>query len=94
MVAGDEKIRFPEVLQNVLQQIKFLGVTEFSDIAAEDGESNVRIGIDVFNGLPQVVFGIGERIEMYITEPCESEGSFVAALSVGKERQRYHTDSQ
>ena len=38
MVAGDEKIRFPEVLQNVLQQIKFLGVTEFSDIAAEDGE--------------------------------------------------------
>lgn len=39
-------------------------------------------------------FGIGERIEMYITEPCESEGSFVAALSVGKERQRYHTDSQ
>ena len=93
MVAGDEKIRFPEVLQNVLQQIKFLGVTEFSDIAAEDGEGNVRIGIDVFNGLPQVVFGIGERIEVHITEPCESEGSFVAALSVGKERQRYHTDS-
>ena len=52
MVAGDEKVGFPEVLQNVLQQIKLLGVAEFSDIAAEDGKGNVRIGIDVFNGLP------------------------------------------
>ena len=94
MVAGNEEIRLPEIFQNVLQQIEFFGITEFGDIAAENSEVNIWISIDVFNGLPQIIFGIGERIEVYIAEPGESEGSLVTVLPVGEDGQRYHADSQ
>ena len=80
MVARNEEIRLPEIFQNVLQQIEFFGITEFGDIAAENSEVNIWISIDVFNGLPQIIFGIGERIEVYIAEPGESEGSLVTVL--------------
>lgn len=80
MVAGNEEIRLPEIFQNVLQQIEFFGITEFGDVAAENSEVNIWISIDVFNGLPQIIFGIGERIEVYIAEPGESERSPAALV--------------
>ena len=71
VVARQQQIRFPEVFQNLLQQQELFGVSEFRDVSAEDCEIHGRIGIDVLNSLPQVVFGVGEGIKVYIAKPGE-----------------------
>ena len=81
MVSRQQQIRFPEAFQYFLQQQELFCITEFGDISTENREVHGRIGIDVFNGLPQVVFGISEGIEVYVTEPGESERDAVT-LSV------------
>ena len=85
MIARQQEIGLAEILQNLLQQVEFFRITEFRYITTENGEVYSRIGIDVLNGLPQVIFGISEGIEVYIAEPGESKGSFFAVLPVGED---------
>ena len=81
VVSRQQQIRFPEAFQYFLQQQELFCITEFGDISTENREVHGRIGIDVLDGLPEVVLGISEGIEVYIAEPGESERDAVT-LSV------------